>query len=503
MTGTGLELQGIRKAYGATQALDGVDLSIAPGEVLGVAGPNGAGKSTLVRIISGEEKADEGDGYFDSEEFDPALSVAVVHQEAQLFPNMSVGQNLMVGREPRRVMRPTLAASERDLLAHLELQGIVKWPVEQCTLAVQQRIEIARALARDARIFLFDEPNSALTERESGELFREMHQLAADGAVVLLVSHRLPDLVEHCDRVVIVRGGKVREALTGAKITEDALARALVLEGSDSTEAERGSASGDGKAVLSVGSWSAGSGAFKDVTLEFPAGTVTALTGVEGSGARELLRSLGGIESAAGSYRLDGVERSPGPGTAYVPPSRRDSLFDNFDVGQNLVARQDREITTGSIVLRKGRMRTLAKEEVSRFGVKVRNIFADIRSLSGGNQQKVAIAAAIAIRPRVLLLEEPTRGVDLSSRREIYRLLWGLAHSGCAVVIFCTETTEVFDAAGHVYVLSRGQIRGRLDVVHSHVDELASALVALEADTQKPDAAPPAERQDEGSKKEQ
>ncbi len=488
MSGEGLELTGIRKRYGMTQALDGVELRVSPGEVLGIAGPNGAGKSTLVRIIGGEEVADEGAARFEGAELDPQRSVAIVHQDAQLFPNLTVGQNLLVGLERGRLLRPRIKDAERALLEHMRLEDVIDRSVESCSLAVQQRVEIARALSRDARIFLFDEPNSALTEDESADLFREMHRLAGREAVVLLVSHRLPDLVRQCDRVAIVRGGQVRELLSGTALTEEAIARALVVD-VDSSEAKEEIEGAEEGLVLKVSSWSSPRGAFADVDLELRAGSVTALTGVEGSGARELLRSLGGLEPAHGRFELDGVTRAPGPGVAYVSASRRQSLFDNLDVGQNLVIRQSAEIAAGSIVLRKRRMRALSEEQVRRFGVKTRTTLQGIRSLSGGNQQKVAIAAAIASKPRVLLLEEPTRGVDLASRREIYRLLWGLSQTGCAVLIFCTETTEVFDAATRVHVVSRGRLLPRIDVTHRHVEELAAALAALElTDTQAPPA---------------
>jgi ABC-type sugar transport system ATPase subunit len=479
MSDAGLELTGIRKRYGMTHALDGADLVAAPGEVLGVAGPNGAGKSTLVRIIGGEETADEGTARFAGAELHPERSVAVVHQEAQLFPNMTVGQNLMVGREGGRVMRPRVGPAERAVLEHLRLDSAADRSVESCSLALQQRVEIARALSREARIFLFDEPNSALTEDESADLFREMRRLADRDCVVLLVSHRLGDLVQQCDRVAIMRAGRVREVLAGSALSEEAIARALVVD-VDPTELKGDSAGHPDPLVLRVRRWSSPEGDFHDVDLDLRAGSVTALTGVEGSGARELLRSLGGLERADGTFELDGVRRPPGHGVAYVPATRRNSLFDNFDVGQNLVVRQTEEIAAGSIVLRKRRMRALAEEEVRRFGVKTRSIFQGIRSLSGGNQQKVAIAAAIAAKPRVLLLEEPTRGVDLGSRQEIYRLLSGLAQSGCAVLIFCTETTEVFDAAARVRVVSRGRLLEQINVTHRHVEELAAELTALE-----------------------
>ncbi|HVX31543.1 MAG TPA: sugar ABC transporter ATP-binding protein [Solirubrobacterales bacterium] len=485
MSGAALRLRGVRKRFGPTVALDGVDLDVAAGELLGIAGPNGAGKSTLARIISGEAVADEGRSTYGDRPLDPVESVAIVHQDPQLFPNLSVAQNLLVGREGRKARWPRVESRGKELLQHLDLDRYATTPVEQCPLAIQQRVEIARALSGEVGIFLFDEPNSALTERESAELFHEMRRLAAGGAVVILVSHRLHDLVEHCDRVVMVRGGKVRETFAGESLTEDAIARALVHDAAVPARAERAPASAAATTVLEVESWSSPAGDFTDIDLSLTAGTVTALTGVEGSGARELLRSLGGLEPARGTYRIDGAEEAPGRGSAFVPASRRDSLFDNFDVGQNLVVRRAEEITARGVI-RKRHMRRLAGEEVRRYGVKTAGAGEGIRALSGGNQQKVAIAAAIAARPRLLLLEEPTRGVDLGSRNEIYGLLWGLAESGCAVLIFCTETTEVFDAAARVHVVSRGRLLAPIDVVHQDVEALATELTSLELSDKAP-----------------
>src|ERR1700691_735297 len=197
MNAEGIRLRGLTKRYGATVALAGVDLDLRPGEVLGIAGPNGAGKSTLVRIIAGEELADSGELTFDGKSWSPTAdgrAVAVVHQEPQLFPNLTVAENVLVGREGARVGRPRLGAADAKVMQAFGIDRFADRLLADCTLATQQRTEIARAVARDAQVFLFDEPNSALTDEESDELFQEMHKLAAGGRIVLLVTHRLPDL---------------------------------------------------------------------------------------------------------------------------------------------------------------------------------------------------------------------------------------------------------------------------------------------------------------------
>jgi ABC-type sugar transport system ATPase subunit len=484
-----LQIRGLRKSYGNTRALDGLDLDLVPGEVLGIAGPNGAGKSTLVRILAGEERQDVGELQMRLQDFTPsnaARAVAVVHQEPQLFPNLTVADNLLVGREGAYLLRPKTSAGDVALMEALGLARYAARPLSACTLAVQQRTEIARALARDARVFLFDEPNSALSDDESDELFREIHKLADAGNIVILVTHRLGDLVDHTDRVVVLRDGRIVAELRGAALSEEAIAQLLVLKEHravpDAARAGRGVRGG--ATLLSVSGWTHRAGAFADVTLCVARGEIVALMGVEGSGARELLRSLGGVDAAIGEIT---VAEATGPAaigrlTAYVPATRQFSLYSNLSVGENLLVRLGRpDIADAVGTLRPRRMRALAADAVRRFLVKTRTLTQGIRSLSGGNQQKVAIAQALAFRPRVLLLEEPTRGVDIGARREIYRLLAAFAADGNAVVLYCTEVPEMFEAADRVIVVSDGRLSAPLSVAdHPHVEALATEVTRLE-----------------------
>ena len=487
-----IRIRGLRKRYGNTRALDGLDLDLRPGEVLGIAGPNGAGKSTLVRILAGEEGADEGELLLNGGSWSPveaASSVAVVHQEPQLFPNLSVAENLMVGREGGGWLRPRLGRHDRELMESLGIAHLAARPLDSCTLATQQRTEIARALARDARVFLFDEPNSALTDEESDQLFHEMRGLAAAGRIVILVSHRLGDLVEHTRRVAVIRDGCVTADLEGAALSEDAIAQQLVLgERRAATEGDRPGqpAARAGGRLFSVGEWTHREGKFERLALSVEKGEILALMGVEGSGARELLRSFAGLERGAGHAEIADVREKDRAAirrhAAYVPATRQWSLYSNFSVGENLLVRLGRpEIAGASLALRKRRMRELALAASTRFLVKCRTIFQGIRSLSGGNQQKVAIAQALVRQPRLLLLEEPTRGVDIQSKREIYRLLREFAHAGNAVIMFCTEVLELFEAADRVLIVSDGKLSRPLTVKdYAHVEALATDVTKLE-----------------------
>ncbi len=488
----GLRIEGMRKWYGDTRALDGLDIIARPGDILGIAGPNGAGKSTLIKVLAGETRADAGIVSLDGQPWDPMIDqdrVAVVHQEAQLFPNLTVGENLMVGREGTRALRRGLDEQERRLLADLAILDVADRPLESVPLAVRQRTEIARALARSARVFLFDEPNSALTDEESSDLFRRMHALADAGHVVILVSHRLAELVEHAARVAIILDGICTTVLEGEALTQDGIAAELVVgqavrEPREQIVVSLGGADGpEAPTVLSLRDWTHDRHEFQGIELHIRAGEIVALMGVEGSGARELVRSVAGFERTTGHIeihsRLQG-EASHAGDSSFVSADRQASLFSNLTVGDNMVSRLDHEIAPRG-ALRRGRMLRIANELRDRFRVKTASIAVPIRSLSGGNQQKVAIAAAIVKRPEVLVLEEPTRGVDIGAKAEIYRLMREYAAEGHAVLIYCTEVPEAFEAADLVYVVSEGRLSSPLLVMtHVDVESLAKAITRLE-----------------------
>jgi ABC-type sugar transport system ATPase subunit len=486
---SGISLRGITKNYGATVALAGLDLDLRPGEIFGVAGPNGAGKSTLVRMIAGEERPTTGTLTFDGRPWSPAdewQAVAVVHQEPQLFPNLTVAENVMVGREGGNSGRPVLSPADAAVMETLGIGAVRHRALEDCSLAIQQRTEIARAVARDCKVFLFDEPNSALTAAESDELFLEMKKLAHAGKIVVLVTHRLADFVTHCKRVAVVRDGKVRSILEGTALSEDSIARQLVTEAVLTATQARGAGplyTAGAKPLFRTRGWTHRS-AFSGIEFDGRPGEIVALFGVEGSGARELLRSLAGLERCSGEVEIDG---RTGPAaldslTAYVSATRQESLYTNFSVGDNLLVRLGRpQIASAAFLLKTKAMKTLARDAVKRFLVKTGSTSQPIRSLSGGNQQKVAIAQALNCTPKLLLLEEPTRGVDIHSKAEIYRLLRDYANEGNAVVIFCTEVLEVYEAADTVRVASDGRLSRPLFVRDfGHVEQLASDIIGLE-----------------------
>jgi ABC-type sugar transport system ATPase subunit len=484
-----LRIRGLRKWYGDTRALDGLDLDAQPGEILGVAGPNGAGKSTLIKVLAGEVRADDGEIDLGGRPWDTNSErdrVAVVHQEPQLFPNLTVAENMMVGREGTRAMVRPLNQRERTLMDDLAILDYADRRIEAVPLAIQQRVEIGRALARDAQVFLFDEPNSALTQDESTDLFRRMHLLADAGRVVFLVSHRIADLAAHANRVALILDGVCTTVLEGDALTQEGIAAGLVT-GQAAREPEIQLAarpSGDAATALRLSDWTHGGGEFAGIDLHVRTGEIVAIVGVEGSGARELVRSMAGFErGGSGRIEIGGRTGSAAVAshTGLVSADRQASLFSNLSIGHNMVARLSDEIASAGIALRPGRMLRIAHDLRDRFQVKAASVHLPIRSLSGGNQQKVAIAAAIVNRPEVLVLEEPTRGVDIGSKREIYRLMRSYAADGHAVIIYCTEVPEVFEAADLAYVVSDGRLSDPLLVMeYPDVEALARAVTRLE-----------------------
>lgn len=523
-------IRGLRKAYGDTIALDGLDLEARSGEILGVAGPNGAGKSTMIKILAAETSPDAGSIEVDGEPWSEQIGahrIAVVHQEPQLFPNMTVSDNVMIGREGTRYLRRSITPRERAVMESLGILEFKDRLLGLVPLAVQQRAEIARALVLDARVFLFDEPNSALTDEESNDLFTRMEALAGEGRVVILVSHRLAELVEHADRVSVIRDGVCTSTLEGETLTQDAIAAELVVGASQRSTDDRAATEASGDVGLRLRDWTHDDGQFRGIDLSVETGQIVALVGVEGSGARELVRSIAGFERCSGSREIINASlraRSSTPGdseaaatpsgasdaqgrptagraettgsddSSFVSADRQLSLFANLAIGDNMISRLDREISTRLGTLRRADMKTIATELRTLFQVKTTSIDFPIRSLSGGNQQKVAIAAAIVKRPQVLVLEEPTRGVDIGSKAEIYALMRDYAGEGHAVVIFCTEVPEVYEVADLAYVVSDGRLSPPITVAeHEDVESLAKAVTRLERHASTTPAAKPDE----------
>lgn len=487
-----LQIDGVHKRYGDTVALGGLSLRARSGEITGIAGPNGAGKSTLVKALAGEVQIDSGSIVFGMDGGDAtrdtrAARTAVVHQETSLFPNLTVAENLALSRTPVGYGVPKVTDADLASLASLGILEYRNHKVIDCSLVVRQLTEIARAFViENADVLLLDEPNSALTGEESELLFDRVADIKKQNRIVLLVSHRLEDLVTYCDRVVVVRDGRVTSELSGPELSESAIARELVVDAHLTSHVnEVGVERTEGSSSLVVSGWTHKKGRFGEAELSCRSNEVTAIVGNEGSGARELLRSLAGFEVASGSRLLKSRQGSDARFVSqYMPAERQVSLFTNLNCGQNVISRLGvSDIANRWGWMRKDTIKATAQQLLDTFRVRGGGRLTNIRALSGGNQQKVAIAAAVAGEPAVLLLEEPTRGVDISSKAEIYRLLVEFAQKDRVVVVFCSELPEVFELADQVVVVAEGAIRATRRVSEfASVAELAHAVAEISSD---------------------
>jgi erythritol transport system ATP-binding protein len=449
--GAALVARDISKQYPGTLALDRVNFMMHRGAVNVLVGENGAGKSTLMRILAGIEEPDSG-----TLEFDGPPSVAMIHQELNLLPDLSVSDNIFLAREQTRwglIDRRAQLSVTRELMARLEQPIDAETLVGDLPLGQQQVVEIAKALARDARILIMDEPTSALSAAEVGILFRLIRDLKSHGVSVVYISHRMEELLEIGDRVTVLRDGRV--------VAESKAAEASVvwivekMTGGTPDQGARGAAveRGAGTPVLAVES-------VRGVSFAVHAGQIAGLYGLLGSGRTELLETLIGLrECRVGSITLAGrrIERFDiatriRAGIALVPDDRQAAgIVPTLSVRENMMLanlRADRAAAAGL---------------VGDLNIRAAGLDVPITSLSGGNQQKVVLSRYLLTGPKVLLLDEPTRGVDVGARPEIYGIIRRLAGQGMAIVFASSELDEILSLATRVLVFSGGRIAADLD----------------------------------------
>jgi ribose transport system ATP-binding protein len=488
----GLVVRGVSKRFDATQALDHIDLDVRPGEVVALLGENGAGKSTLSNIIAGTFAPDTGSMTWRGQPYAPAApgeaiaaGIGMIHQELRLLPDLSVAENVFVGRWLERGGKIDRTEMNRRAAEQLDRLGLHIEPtrrVRSLRVAAQQQVEIAKALTLDAKLLLLDEPTAALGAEETEHLFACIDQLRAEGVSFIYVSHRLEEIARIADRVVVLRDGRWVAAHDSAQVPvsqliEDMVGRNLERLFPDTGEPQRDE-------VLRVSGLTSAEGAYQDVSFEVHAGEVLGIAGIVGAGRTELVRAIAGADApAGGEVAVDGKALRPGDpsaairaGVVLVPEDRKqEGIVLDLPIADNIaVANLDRLAERGWI--KPSRVRDVARDAIAKLQVKG-SPEQHVRALSGGNQQKVVIAKWLERRPRVIILDEPTRGIDMGARAAIYEVIADLARSGMAVIVVSSELEEVLGLAHRVMVLSRGQQRGilsRADATDHAVMELAT-----------------------------
>jgi ribose transport system ATP-binding protein len=492
---THVELADVSKHFGAVRALDGVSLTIARGSIHALVGENGAGKSTLGRIVAGVLAPDAGRLLLDGEEVTlrsprEALErgVAAIAQEVNVVPQLTVEQNVFLGAEPRGagfVSRRGLRSRYEELSERAGLRLPATTPAGRLPPAEQQKVEILRALSRDAELIVMDEPTAALGAEETAHLHEIIRSLAGAGHTVLLVSHFLREVLALADEVTVLRDGRLVRTAPAAEQTEDSLIHAMLGRPLTAAFPPKAVAPADAPPVLTVRDLHAPR--VEGVSFTVRAGEIVALAGLVGAGRTELARAIYGAQRpVAGSVELAGGEElSGGPrarlraGIAMIPESRKDDgLLLGRSVNENVsLASLDGVSRYGFV--RRGAERRRTREALERWTVRASSPGAPVSSLSGGNQQKLLFARMLLCGPRVLVADEPTRGVDVGAKRAIYDLLVSLAEQGLGVLLISSELEEVLGLAHRVLVMRAGRIVSELS--GEQMTESAVLAAAFEA----------------------
>ncbi|WP_374486437.1 sugar ABC transporter ATP-binding protein [Zoogloea sp.] len=476
-----LEMRHISKTFPGVKALKDVQLSIRAGEIHSLMGENGAGKSTLMKILSGAYVPDAGaeirvDGKAVSIEGPlsaKALGIAVIYQELSLCPNLSVAENIYLGRELRRhglVDRKAMQAACAGILRRLGASFGPATEVASLSIAERQLVEIARALHAEARILVMDEPTTPLSSRETDRLFALIRQLRADGLAIIYISHRMSEIYDLSDRVSVLRDGTYVGTLERAALSAESLVQMMVGRDLSGFYTKEHAAYDPGRVVLAARHIGDGK-RVRDCSFDVHAGEVLGIAGLVGAGRTELARMVFGADQrSSGEIHIDGVPvdvRTPldaiRAGLVYLTEDRKaQGLFLDMSVRDNInVCACSLDAHPGGL-LDRARGKARAAAAIASLGIRVGDARRNVGALSGGNQQKVLLSRLLEIKPRVLILDEPTRGVDIGAKSEIYRIINELAQSGVAIVVISSELPEIVGTADRVLVMREGELVAEL-----------------------------------------
>jgi rhamnose transport system ATP-binding protein len=492
-----VELRDAAKSYGAVQALRDGNLVLRSGEVRGLIGENGAGKSTLVKVLGGVVRRDAGEMLAGGEPVDfhsphdaRDAGIAVIYQEPTLFPDLSIAENVVMGYHPRRALnridRRAMHRQVQELLDRLGVQLASDRPVRGLSIADQQIVEIAKALSFDARVLIMDEPTAALSGPEVERLFAVVRALQEHGAAVLFISHRLDEIFAICDTVTVMRDGAVVHDAPIADMTPDEMVRRMV--GRELSTLFPKQDAQIGAPVLDVHRLTR-EGVFFDVSFQVRAGEIVALAGLVGAGRSEVARAIFGIDRTDAGHVEVGGRRLPSgrpqaamqAGIAFVPEDRRlQGLVMDLSIARNATLTRMRALTRLGLI-RAGAENRLAREWADRLRLRFHRLEDPVGFLSGGNQQKVVLAKWLATEPTLLILDEPTRGIDVGTKAEVHRLMSDLAGRGVAVLMISSELPEVLGMADRVLVMHEGRLTSELSRDEADEERVIRAATGVAA----------------------
>jgi rhamnose transport system ATP-binding protein len=473
-----LVLERAAKNFGAVVALGDGSVTLYPGEAHALLGENGAGKSTLVKILGGVYRPDSGALTIDGERVEfsgpadaQAAGVSIIYQEPSLFPDLTVAENIFMGRQPlgaaRRIDRRTMEHDAREIFTRLGVQLDPSRLARGLSVADQQIVEIAKALSFNARVLVMDEPTAALTSVEVLRLFDVITTLRSHGAAVLFISHRLEEVFVCCQRVTVMRDGRFVRTAPISELTIDDIIRSMVGRDLDALFPKSETAPGD--IVLEVDKLST-DGVFNNISFSVRKGEIVALAGLVGAGRSEVARAVFGIDRrTSGAVRLNGralpngnARAAMSAGMALVPEDRRQQgLVMDLGIDQNVALGSLSRLSHLGLIFRSSE-RKLAATWANRLQLKFSRLRNAVSTLSGGNQQKVVLGKWLARGPQLLIIDEPTRGIDVGTKAEVHRILDGLVAEGMAVLMISSELPEVLGMADRVLVLREGRLTAEL-----------------------------------------
>lgn len=482
-----LQAKGISKSFPGVRALDNVDLTLRSGRLTALLGENGAGKSTLMNIIAGVFPPDTGEIWLSGEKsafLNPRAArdsgISMIHQELNLIPDLNIAENIFLGREPlnrfgfidyKLLYEKTVALLE---MVELNLDPIT--PLKQLRVGQQQLVEIAKAVSTNARVLIMDEPTSAITEHEIEVLFRLIDQLKRQGVAIAYITHKLDELTRIGDDAIVMRDGKLITAAPLTDLQHDDIVKMMV--GRELASSKPRLIPGDETRVLRVDNLSLRHPererdfVFKDVSFEVNRGEILGIFGLMGAGRTELLETLFGLHPARSSgsvflndasVKINSPERAVAMGFAFAPEDRKqEAIIPGMSIKENACLANLKCCEKYGVLLPRSELK-LAQKVVQDFGVKAASVNQAICNLSGGNQQKVILGKWLATQPLVLLLDEPTRGIDVNAKAEIYALIRDLAQQGLSVIFVSSELPEVLMLAGRILVMCEGRLTAEFD----------------------------------------
>lgn len=479
MSDSVIQMRGITKDFPGVRALKSVDFNIYKGKIMALVGENGAGKSTLMKILTGVYEKTSGDIFLDGKQVQirntreaQNMGIAIIHQELNLLSNLSIGENIFLGREPvnslGKIQWNKLFQAAKEIMNRLGITDKPETLVGELSIGKQQMVEIAKAISLNAQVIVMDEPTGALTDKETESLFRVIRELKAEGKSIVYISHRLKEIFEICDDVTVMRDGQFIAEYPISEVDEDRIIESMV--GRKLTEQYPRVTCQTGKVLLEIKNLT--NFYVKDISFSLRSGEIVGLAGLMGSGRTEMARTIYGVlETESGEIIVEGKPvriKSPGQaiknGISYVSEDRKgNGVVLGLNVKENISLSVLQKLSGLFGVINKKKEEAAALESIKGMSIKTSGVKQLVKNLSGGNQQKVSLSKCLMTNPRILILDEPTRGVDVGAKKEIYDIINQFKKAGMSILMISSEIPEILGMSDRIMVMHEGKLMGCLE----------------------------------------